>query len=54
MIDLEVASNNCGVDDWGWESCWRTKGIRRMISSYVGENKEFARQYLSGVSSRSS
>jgi len=46
--DLEVASNNCGVDDWGLGLLLREKRIRRMISSYVGENKEFARQYLSG------
>ena len=46
--DLEVASNNCGVDDWGLGLLLRERRIRRMISSYVGENKEFARQYLSG------
>jgi 3-oxoacid CoA-transferase subunit A len=46
--DLEVASNNCGVDDWGLGLLLREKRIRRMVSSYVGENKEFARQYLSG------
>jgi 3-oxoacid CoA-transferase subunit A len=46
--DLEVVSNNCGVDDWGLGILLRDKRIRRMISSYVGENKEFARQYLSG------
>ncbi|MGH3315755.1 MAG: CoA transferase subunit A [Nocardioidaceae bacterium] len=46
--DLEVASNNCGVDDWGLGLLLSEKRIRRMISSYVGENKEFARQYLSG------
>ncbi|MFS3128466.1 CoA transferase subunit A [Nocardioides sp. Bht2] len=46
--DLEVASNNCGVDDWGLGLLLGQKRIRRMISSYVGENKEFARQYLSG------
>ena len=45
---LEVASNNCGVDDWGLGLLLREQRIRRMISSYVGENKEFARQYLSG------
>ena len=48
VIDLEVASNNCGVDDWGLGILLADKRIRRMISSYVGENKEFARQYLSG------
>ncbi|CAM3169736.1 CoA transferase subunit A [Nocardioides dubius] len=46
--DLEVASNNCGVDDWGLGLLLGQRRIRRMISSYVGENKEFARQYLSG------
>lgn len=48
VTDLEVASNNAGVDDWGLGLLLRAKRIRRMISSYVGENKEFARQYLSG------
>ena len=48
VIGLEVASNNCGVDDWGLGILLADKRIRRMISSYVGENKEFARQYLSG------
>ena len=48
VVDLEVASNNCGVDDWGLGILLADKRIRRMISSYVGENKEFARQYLSG------
>ena len=46
--DLEVVSNNCGVDDWGLGILLRDKRIRRMVSSYVGENKEFARQYLQG------
>ena len=41
-------SNNCGVDDWGLGRLLLAKRIRRMVSSYVGENKEFARQYLSG------
>jgi 3-oxoacid CoA-transferase subunit A len=45
---LEVASNNCGVDDWGLGVLLRDKRIGRMIASYVGENKEFERQYLSG------
>jgi len=48
ITDLEVVSNNCGVDDWGLGILLREHRIRRMISSYVGENKEFARQYLSG------
>lgn len=46
--DLEAVSNNCGVDDWGLGRLLAEHRIRRMISSYVGENKEFARQYLSG------
>jgi 3-oxoacid CoA-transferase subunit A len=46
--DLEAVSNNCGVDEWGLGRLLFAKRIRRMISSYVGENKEFARQYLSG------
>ena len=46
--DLEVVSNNCGVDGWGLGRLLAAKRIRRMVSSYVGENKEFARQYLEG------
>jgi 3-oxoacid CoA-transferase subunit A len=46
--ELEAVSNNCGVDDWGLGRLLAAGRIRRMISSYVGENKEFARQYLSG------
>jgi 3-oxoacid CoA-transferase subunit A len=46
--DLEAVSNNCGVDDWGLGLLLGERRIRRMVSSYVGENKEFARQYLSG------
>lgn len=46
--DLEAVSNNCGVDGWGLGKLLMEKRLRRMISSYVGENKEFARQYLSG------
>src|SRR5687768_10896822 len=46
--DLEAISNNCGVDDWGLGILLRDGRIRRMVSSYVGENKEFARQYLEG------
>src|SRR5688500_18627648 len=45
---LEVVSNNCGVDDWGLGRLLNARRLRRMVSSYVGENKEFARQYLSG------
>ena len=47
VTDLEAVSNNCGVDDWGLGMLLRDKRIRRMVSSYVGENKEFERQYLS-------
>ncbi len=46
--DLVVASNNCGVDDFGLGILLRSRQIRKMISSYVGENAEFMRQYLSG------
>ncbi|MCW2798445.1 CoA transferase subunit A [Nocardioides sp.] len=48
VTDLEAVSNNCGVDDWGLGRLLMEKRLRRMVSSYVGENKEFARQYLSG------
>jgi 3-oxoacid CoA-transferase subunit A len=48
VSDLEAISNNCGVDDWGLGILLGDKRIRRMVSSYVGENKEFARQYLQG------
>jgi 3-oxoacid CoA-transferase subunit A len=46
--ELEAVSNNCGVDDAGLGRLLAARRIRRMISSYVGENKEFARQYLHG------
>ncbi|MBB5538867.1 3-oxoacid CoA-transferase subunit A, partial [Rhizobium giardinii] len=46
--ELTIASNNCGVDDFGLGVLLKTKQIRKMISSYVGENAEFMRQYLSG------
>ena len=46
--DLTVISNNAGVDDFGLGILLRTRQIKRMISSYVGENKEFERQYLAG------
>jgi 3-oxoacid CoA-transferase subunit A len=46
--DLTVVSNNCGVDDWGLGLLLREKQIKKMVSSYVGENKEFERQFLSG------
>lgn len=45
---LTVISNNCGIDDWGLGLLLRNKQIKKMISSYVGENKEFERQVLSG------
>lgn len=46
--DLTVISNNCGVDDWGLGILLKKKQIKKMISSYVGENKEFERQVLEG------
>ena len=46
--DITVASNNCGVDGFGLGKLLDTRQIRKMISSYVGENAEFMRQYLSG------
>ena len=46
--DLSVVSNNCGVDEWGLGVLLMAKRLRRMTSSYVGENKEFERQFLSG------
>lgn len=46
--DLTCVSNNAGVDDFGLGQLLTTRQIRKMIASYVGENKEFARQYLSG------
>ena len=45
---LETVSNNCGVDDWGLGRLLADHRISRTISSYVGENKEFARQFLAG------
>jgi len=46
--DLTVASNNAGIDNEGLGKLLRTKQVKKMISSYVGENKEFERQYLAG------
>jgi len=46
--DLEVFSNNAGIDGAGLGKLLENKQIRRIVSSYVGENKEFARQYLTG------
>jgi 3-oxoacid CoA-transferase subunit A len=46
--DLTVISNNCGIDDWGLGILLKNRQIKKMIGSYVGENKEFERQVLSG------
>ena len=46
--DLTCVSNNAGVDDWGLGLLLQTKQIRKMVSSYVGENAEFERQFLAG------
>ncbi len=46
--NLTVISNNAGVDDFGLGLLLQTRQIKKMISSYVGENKEFERQYLAG------
>ncbi|WP_212524533.1 CoA transferase subunit A [Actibacterium sp. MT2.3-13A] len=46
--DITVASNNCGVDGFGLGKLLDTRQIKKMLSSYVGENAEFMRQYLSG------
>jgi 3-oxoacid CoA-transferase subunit A len=46
--DLTVISNNCGIDEWGLGLLLNNKQIKKMIGSYVGENKEFERQVLSG------
>jgi 3-oxoacid CoA-transferase subunit A len=46
--DLRIVSNNCGVDDWGLGLLLAAHRISKMTSSYVGENKEFERQFLSG------
>jgi len=46
--DLTIASNNCGVDEFGLGVLLANRQIRKMISSYVGENKEFERQFISG------
>jgi 3-oxoacid CoA-transferase subunit A len=47
-VELEVVSNNAGVDEWGLGLLLTTRRLRRVVASYVGENKEFARQYLAG------
>ncbi len=46
--DLTVVSNNCGVDDWGLGLLLANNQIKKMVSSYVGENKIFEQQFLSG------
>src|SRR5256714_1066485 len=46
--NLTCVSNNAGIDDWGLGLLLQTKQIRKMVSSYVGENAEFERQYLAG------
>ena len=48
VTGLTFASNNAGIDNEGIGKLLRTKQVKKMISSYVGENKEFERQYLSG------
>jgi len=48
VTNLTAISNNAGVDDFGLGQLLTTRQIKKMISSYVGENKEFARQYLAG------
>lgn len=46
--NLTVISNNCGIDDWGLGLLLQNKQIKKIIASYVGENKEFERQVLEG------
>ncbi|XGW06250.1 hypothetical protein V3C99_016509 [Haemonchus contortus] len=46
--NLTCVSNNAGVDDWGLGVLLKARQIKKVIASYVGENEEFARQYLSG------
>ena len=48
VCNLTIASNTAGVDDWGLGLLLQTRQIKKMISSYVGENAEFERQYLAG------
>lgn len=47
--DLSIVSNNCGVDDWGLGVLLGARRISKMTSSYVGENKDFEQQFLSGA-----
>ena len=46
--NLTIASNNAGVDEWGIGMLLKTRQVKKMISSYVGENNEFERQFLEG------
>src|SRR6187455_1176811 len=46
--DLTIISNNAGIDDFGIGVLLKARQVRKMISTYVGENKEFERQYLEG------
>ena len=46
--NLTIASNNAGVDEWGIGMLLQTRQVKKMISSYVGENNEFERQFLAG------
>ncbi len=46
--NLTIISNNCGVDDYALGTLLTTRQIRKMVASYVGENREFERQFLSG------
>lgn len=48
VTDLETVSNNCGVDEWGLGMLLMARRIRRTTGSYVGENREFERQFLAG------
>ena len=48
VTGLTAVSNNAGLDDWGLGIMLRSRQIKKMVSSYVGENAEFARQYLAG------
>ena len=48
VCGLTIASNNAGVDQWGIGMLLQTRQVKKMISSYVGENVEFERQYLAG------
>ena len=48
VTGLTAVSNNAGVDDWGLGLLLQSRQISKMVSSYVGENEEFARQYLAG------